>query len=379
MALFLKFAINLEDSGVDEFIRPHGPLFHRWLPNGKADELRIQTSDSKNWVTVWFERRGFLDDSFIRYDHRRTEVDEDAMRRQSRLDAGPLRGEAEFAYVTSDELEAIKEERVGSREYASVGKRVIEFLHPPISALVDLLRVQYGQYWLPELLQWDSRTQSLGSYCSSTLLLHWRERESEEWRKFQPTDLKLMLSSTMIMPGRAYAEYLTQEDWRQIQSSFKPTAGLPLALRVIGRAHQLHDSGHVNESFIQAVTGLELSIEHFLNTRGVGLPKDAVTYANQLLTLPLRVQLSILATATSQIPQTTLDSALKAIELRNDIVHEGKTGEDKGRRMFLAIAECARVFLGLSDLKTPVLNSGNSVSPPEYGGRQSVIFGTKAN
>lgn len=376
MALLLKFAVALEDFSASEFDRPHGPLFHRWLPNGKADALLINTADPKNKLTIWFERRGFLDSSFIRYDSRRTEVDENTMQRQGKLDAGPLRGEAEFASITSDELMAIREERLESPEYISVGKQVIEFLYPPVSAVIDLLRVQYGQYWLPELPCWDSRSQSLGSYCSSKFNLHWRELESEDWRKFQPTDQRQTIFVTPPS-GRAYAEYLTQDDWLQIQSSFKPTAQLPIALRVLGRAHQLNDSEHVNESFIQAVSALELSIEHFLNTRMAQLSVDAAKHAKQLLNLPVKVQLSILAATTSEITQTTLDLALRAVEFRNNIVHEGKKVEDKERRIFLAIAECAKYFLGLNELKTPVLNSGNSLSPPEYGGHPAVILGDK--
>lgn len=364
MILRLRFGVHLEDFGGEHFDRPHGPLFHRWLPNGRADELSVPTADSRNRITAWFERRGFVDGSFIRYDMDRCEVDESTMRRQARLDAGALRGEAEFAHVTSDELAAIREGRIGSKEYVAAGKRIVAFLYQPIAALVDLLRVQYGQYWLPEILPWDSRAQSLGSYCSSTFSLRWRETENEDWHKFQPTDLSMTVFA-QLPPGRAYEEYLTENDWRRIQSSFSPTSTLPLALRVIARAHQLHDSGHVNESFVQAVTGLELSIEYFVANSALRLSKDVAAFANQLLTLPLKVQLSILATATSRIPVATIDTAIDAIDLRNKIVHEGSTGEDERRRMFLAIAECARVFLGLTEFKTPVLNSGNQLSAPE--------------
>jgi hypothetical protein len=372
--LHLRFAINLRDYGVDDFQRPNGPLFHRWLPNGRADALSIATADSRNRLTVWFERRGYIDASFIRYDTQRTEVDEEIMRRQARLDAGPIRGEAQFVHVSNAELQAILEDRVGSSEYIELGRRIIEFLYPPLSTLIGVLRIQYGQHWLPELRSWDSRSQSLGSYCSSTFYLHWRDGEDSDWRKFQPTDLSQTIRAERL-PGRGYAEYLTQDDWRRIQTSFSPKAQIPLALRVVGRAHQLRDSDHISEAFVQAVTGLELAIEHFLNARATGLSKDTSELAHQLTGLPLKVQLSILAIATSLVPKATLDLALGAIDLRNKIVHEGATNDDPDRKMFLAIIECVKGLLDLGELKTPSLGNGNQLSPPEYGGRQAIVIG----
>jgi hypothetical protein len=93
--------------------------------------------------------------------------------------------------------------------------------------------------------------------------------------------------------------------------------------------------------------------------------------------LPLKTQLSVLATAFEAISSDDLERALKGIDLRNDIVHRGSSPADPGREVFLALLKCGRVLLGAEELKTPTLYPGNGLSPPEFRGRQAVVFGNE--
>lgn len=361
--LLLNFTVHLDNHEIDQLVRPEGPLFHKWLPNGRADAIVVPTSDDRNRLELWFERRGYLSESFIRYDKKRNEVDVEVMKRQDHLDAGQLWGECQYAHVTTAELKAVREDKESAEEYVELAKRIVKFLHAPVSAFIDLLRTQYGQYWLPELPSWDSRTQSIGSYCATTLWLEWREKADQPWRKFRPTQLSHTLT-IQPLPGRAGEEYLTEEDWRRIQQTFSPVESVPLALRLLGRAHELRDAGHESEAFVQAATAAEVAVEHFLATRTKNLPEDADSAVRQLLKLPLKSQVSILATSIASISQAVLDDALKAIDARNAIVHEGTKPYDPGRKTFLALLDCAKALLDLEELKTPVLYAGNELSPP---------------
>jgi hypothetical protein len=360
--LLLSFAIHLDAIQLDHFVPPHGPLFHRWLPDGRNDAVALPTADNRNSITLWFERRGFVEGGFIRYDRNRSEVDQAIMRRQGNLEAGHVLGEAEYAALTESELTAIRSDGGGTSEYIGFGKRVVQFLQPPLSAFVDLLRTQYGQYWLPELRPWDSRRESLGAYCSTTLWLRWRERPDQEWRRFLPTDQ----SSTIVveaLPRRGCGEYLTEADWRHIQATFQGCGNAPLALRVLARAHELQDTGHVREALIQAVTGIELSIESFLTARNTRR-SSKIVLPPQFFNLPLKAQLAVVVTASDLVPEATLERATKAIDLRNDIVHEGKACNDPSWELLLALMECGQALLGLTELKSPVLYAGNELSGP---------------
>lgn len=150
--LLLSFTIHLENYEIDKSIRPNGVLFHRWLPNGKKNAIKLPVKDSRNSIEIWFNRRGYVDKSgFIRFDRKQKKVDPATMKLQGKLDAGQLWGKARFVHVSSSEMDVIRTERVGSEEYISVAKRVIQFLHPPLKNFINLLRLQYGQYWLPDL------------------------------------------------------------------------------------------------------------------------------------------------------------------------------------------------------------------------------------
>jgi hypothetical protein len=360
--LHLSLHISLENFDVHAFVRPHGPLFNRWLPNGRGDAISVPVADSRNELKFWFVRRGFTDGSFIRYEAKRNEIDEDTMRRQAVLDAGPLLGEARFVHVMPDELAAIRVAAVGSDAYMAVGRRIIDFVYAPTSAFLDLLRLQYGQHWLPELHPWDSRQESLGSYCS-TLGLHWRESEDQAWSAFRPTEL----SATIYVgpnPGRGYAEYLTESDWRHLQSNFNPSASLPLAVRLLGRAHQLSDTGHTSEGLVQAVTALELALDHFLTEQCRSYSPQVRDNTKPITDLPLKAQLSMVAAATSLIPTATLDDALRGIDLRNRIVHEAAMVTESSKDMLRAVLQCAQALLRLPEFKMPILSSGNELSAP---------------
>jgi hypothetical protein len=90
--LLLKFGVLLENYNIEEFDRHKGPLFHRWLPDGEKDAILVDVPDPTAELKVWFERRGFVDDRWIRFDYSRPEIDPEIMERQAILDAGPLRG-----------------------------------------------------------------------------------------------------------------------------------------------------------------------------------------------------------------------------------------------------------------------------------------------
>lgn len=57
------------------------------------------------------------------------------------------------------------------------------------------------------------------------------------------------------------------------------------------------------------------------------------------------------------LPSTAIDGVMEAIDLRNEIVHEGKRSEDPGGLRFRALATAVKAFPGLEELKTPELNS----------------------
>ncbi|NNM70530.1 MAG: hypothetical protein HKM00_11325, partial [Gallionella sp.] len=70
-----------------------GPLFHRFVPNGRNDAVFLTPFGDPYEIRVWFERSAKLVNGFLKWERNGSQFDESIMRRQAKLDGGPLRGE----------------------------------------------------------------------------------------------------------------------------------------------------------------------------------------------------------------------------------------------------------------------------------------------
>src|SRR5262249_1992116 len=137
---------------------------------------------------------------------------------QGKLDGGFLRGELEVRNVSDDVLTVIQANSIGKEEYIAFGKRVIKLIYPPVSKLVRILRTNFGQYWLQEIDTWDSRRQTLGSYCSNHRIL-WSSDRGANWQNFVPDERTVYIhGATITVGGTRFDEFLTQGDWEALKT-----------------------------------------------------------------------------------------------------------------------------------------------------------------
>jgi hypothetical protein len=363
MTIKLRFRIHLENYAVPEFMRS-GVIFNRWLPDGPKDAINVPVRHAANKLQIWFERKGYLD-SFIRYDPQRSDVDPTIMARQGKLDGGPLVGETLFTTITKQEATAVKERLVGSEVYIALGKRIVEFLYPPLSSFIAILRTQYGQYWLRELNAWDSRKQSLGDYCRSTLGLVWSE-DGEQWDRFAPTELQATIYASKL-PGRGYEEYLTKADWERLSNSFDPDESPSLAMVILGRAHEFCDSGELRQSFVEGVTSLEVAISEYVS-KNLALKPQMLTSASNILNdskTGVQEKFTWVAAISGLIPEEAFAKTVEAIRIRNEIIHRGFQPNDTSEKTLRVLLETVKVLLRLDEYKFPVLTNSNMLSAPD--------------
>ena len=115
------------------------PVFFRWIPTEK-DRLSVGIKDTDNRLLIWCEgvsqirnqKETFVGDKLI-----------------CRLEINNIPSEL------VGELERSRSENI---EYEAFGKKVVnKMIYPTISNFLDILRVNYGQYWVKNLRAWDSR------------------------------------------------------------------------------------------------------------------------------------------------------------------------------------------------------------------------------
>ena len=151
--LTIRLALDLQDPSHDSELDKHGPLFHRWLPDGHRDAIALQTGTPRYQLDVWFERCGFIRDQEVVFDYQRREVDPHLMSQQGVLDAGALRGLLRVAEPPQPALKAIVDNVKGNPDYLEFSKRLIEdVLYPRLTSFLDILRIRFGQYWIPDPL-----------------------------------------------------------------------------------------------------------------------------------------------------------------------------------------------------------------------------------
>mgnify|MGYP000023412757 CR=1 FL=1 len=369
--LLLKFVVWLENYNLPDVVCPHGLLFHRWLPDGKKDAIILDTGDSNAKLKVWFERYGYVDNGYIKFDYERREVDPNIIPKQAILDGGPLFGELEIQGLSEEELEALRENKIGSEAYVRLGKRIVKrVIYPTIRRFIDILRTNYGQYWVKNIEPWDSRKGSLGYYCNSILQLKWSLDGGRTWRPFIPNEIKIGPITLTILED--FTSYLTEKDWKELEKVFNGGYEPSLACLLISRAHALLNQGNLKYAFIEGVSALEIALSEFIKRNAPQLPDPLVNYLKlHFRKMPIKARLMIVATASGKIPTEDLEKAIKAIDIRHDIVHEGRDPPADSKEMVRALLNAAAALVTGPKFRFLNANPGNVIKPVEEWEKES--------
>jgi hypothetical protein len=362
--LLVKFALSLKDSDIRAPDPPNGPLFHRWLPDGEKDAVTLEMTEQKATLKLWFERTGFVRDRWIVFDNKRREIEEETMTRQAILDAGSLQGLLEMRDLSAEDVKPILEDNTGHDGYVALGKRaVIKLICPPVSRLINILRTNYGQYWIQELEEWDSRKYSLGHYYR-LLKAKCSVDGGGTWMDFLPN--KPTATVTLQMSGMwDFDAYITKQDWEDISRTLIEGYEPSPAAFVLSKSHRLLRQGDLKYAIIEGVTALELAVHEFIRIRLGGKVEPVNAF------LGLKSEAAQLAVIAATLGRTTdLEPALKCIATRHKIVHEGFTPTEDARAELIGLLNTVSAMLEGPRFRFPTANPGNQLSPPEEWERQ---------
>jgi len=346
-----------------------GPSFHRWLPRGIEDA--IETDVGVGHLQLWFERRGYTE-SIVQFDFERQEVDANLVSKQGRLDAGPLFGRLRLADISNDVIDALRHDLTGDARYLALGKSVVSSVHPIIERLLRLLRVRYGQHWLNVLERWDSRRLSLGAICYDWNM-RWSDDDGANWHLFKPDKMVRKYG-----PGERtkFNEYLTQLDWLDLKTAVEKGDDPSLATELATNSHRLISETELRHAVVEAVSALEVAISEAV--RGPIKQSHELTdsAASFLKDTPLKTRLVVAASLIGDIAPGKVEDALRAIKLRNEIVHEGRVPEQQDMKQVRAVLEVAATLMSGPRMKFPVLSDTNCIAEADLwertGGYESM-------
>jgi hypothetical protein len=362
--LIFNLIIPLKRYDLEEYHLPHGPLFHRWLPEGEKDSISIKTKSKNVKILVWFERCGFVEDGWIRFDYKKREIDTTILRRQAKLDAGPLRVRIELKGITAEDIRTLKENKKGDENYKRIGKRLIKILNESVIPFIDMLRFYYGQYWLQELKKWDSKGESLGSYFRN-INTKFSTDQGATWNDFIPDEIKrTVLLFSAIQSD--FSAYLLKEEWKALDnidlSEFKPS----LAVKLLQTAHQLKDERDYKQAIIEGNTSLEVAISDLFKKR-LTLSKVLKKEMESFWQLGIRAQLTVVSSLIEGLSYKDIENAISIVIIRNKIVHEGfspKNDFDTRKKLDSLFKIIAKIISN-KPIKFPSASTGNKVFPED--------------
>ena len=364
--LLLRFFIHLENSDIK--FSPNGPLFHRYLPDGKNDEIVMDTGDPNFILKVWFERRGFVQNGAIEFDYRRKEVDPEIIPRQAILDGGPLSCLLEINEISSEQEDVIRNEKKGDPIFVKLGKEIVKKIQPSINNLLSIIRIKYGQYWIATLGPFDSRYSSIGGYFSS-LQTESSLDNGANWVKFLPDHPTHIGYSTI---GGNYKYYFSKDDWTAVKSMANEKFEPSVAMNCLIQAHQYMDQGDLKHAIIEGVTALELSIEEFFEKKLTG--KDVLMNKfGEFKQLHLPTKTTMVSTAIG-IAINELEDALSIIGIRNNIAHDGISPEERDvERKLFSTLNIVSTLIYDKKYRFPEANHGNEIKSIEQWGRNENV------
>jgi len=355
--LLLRFSIHLDN--YDLKISPNGPLFHRYLPDGRNDELVLETGDPHFVLKVWFERRGFVSNGMIEFDYSKKDIDPEVIPKQGILDGGPLSGLAEIDNLSESELTLVREKKIGEPEFIKLGKKIVQTIEPPVNNLFNILRIKYGQYWISNFPVFDSRHTSVGGYCNS-LQMQWSLDDGINWDDFIPDQPTLHFTSTI---GGNFDYYLSKNDWDEIKIMAKKEYDPSVAATSLSQAYHYMDQDHLKHAIIEGVTSLELAMEEFFQSKLSG-NDSLLEKLGEFRQLHMPTKTTMICTAIG-IPIKDIEESLEIIKIRNDIAHNGIGPATDVKRKLFTVLNIVSILIFNKKYRFPAANHGNAIKSVE--------------
>lgn len=357
----INFANWIYDSDVGRNKELQGPVFTRWLPNGEDDALKVVISEHNATVYLWFEQHGTMDDNgFIKYEHKKNEIDKNVIPNQSKLYAGALYGKIVLNNVSEENKKVLINNESNAKEYIKLGKTVIQrILDPVLCRFTKILKNTYGQYWISIHRKYDSRIRPLANHCNRLNMKWFIEGQSGEFLPGSKVNEVVAFTSSFCNEN----DYIGKDLWFRIEGllveEFEPSVSSAIA----SRSNRLLSEGRYSHSLIEAVTAIELSIEEHVRIVLKNSP-NLEGYMESFWRNPLPTRVSLVA-GLAGANQKDISLSITGIQQRNLFVHEGKEPDVSVKDLVRGLLRIISYLNSDQQLMYPGGSSANSLSKAE--------------
>jgi hypothetical protein len=315
-----------------------GPYFRGWLPDDDSDDLMLHSDDPDATIVVRFQEwDGFFPDGTRVPDDHPFWKDRRAFQRGPVQEGGNLHGVLTLSRVSDGDIAALSalqspDATAPERDrVAALSSRVQKALARPLSDVVRLLRVVYGQYWLPDIPVLDQDSQ-MESFFSLFLIRKWGV-DDDDWSAMRPFTLPAVAHHERPDPTDFAKEadrllinldqLLTEDDWPTVQALASQRLELSPALVMFSRAHQYLDQGDVWNALVTGVIALEYALADAVQRRERLLDRliSLDLAPEEWYRIPPAKVMDAVTADIDAIAESDRALAAAAITTRNNIVH----------------------------------------------------------
>jgi hypothetical protein len=340
-----------------------GPIvFHQWIPDGQRDainynengiELRIWFDAECTWWASQPNREEIARTRNVRA-HRvhvsaRSNVS-DALRNHIQIKSSDSNTSSTNADVLS--------------EYQSLGRAIHKLTAIRLNSLIGYARAVKGQYWVEEL-HFDEADQGqfyIRNHATASF-------EDGTTYRFNPDS-----TVTIVAQVEEQKRLITADEWEMVQTFVLDNARTPIVGSLLASARELASKGHRRTALIEAVSALELKLHEFARERDKSLIPERIQIRleseglrNLIDKVGLRGAFGTvipLILNEQEMPAEIVAQCRGAIEIRNNVVHNGQRNIEEQRLgpILAAIEECCSRFDQLIS-KKDLPNERNAAVP----------------
>jgi hypothetical protein len=318
-----------------------GPIvFHRWIPDGQQDAIKYNENgiELRIWFDVectWWASQPDREEIARTYNVRAHRVHVSACSNVS--DA--LRDHIQTK-SSGSKTSATNEDVVS--EYQSLGRAIHKLTAVRLNSLIGYARAVKGQYWVEEM-PYDEANQGqfyIRNHAKASF-------EDGEIYRFNPDSTVALVASL-----EEQKRLITAEEWERAQTFVLGNARPPMVGSLLASARELASKGHKRTALIEAVSALELKLHEFARERDKGLIPERIQIrleseglGNLIEKVGLRGAFGTvipLILNEQEMPTEIIAQCRDAIEIRNNVVHNGQRNIEEQRLwpILAAIEEC---------------------------------------
>ncbi len=350
--LTIRHIIPTSEGRFDPYV-----TFNRWLPSGEKDAL-IRTRDN-------FTARLWIDKSCVESP---SPLTEEYISEWVNICVNKIYVDVEVQNVPEDLITFIYDERDRPKgeihhgikpkdkdynrlgeAYKELGKEVLKMAIEGYNRFIIFSRNNKGQYWLSE------RSFDVDRISSSNVEFNSKVRSnSYKWVRWCPpfTD-----TITVQIPDNEPS--IRRDEWEQIKEFVKSNSRSNLVLELLANAQSLLDNNHRRSAIIEVISALEVSVHEFAKSPRTDdlFPNSNIRkriHVNNLksqvkhigLSLTVNYLLPILFPS-DILPIKVLNQCQKAIDLRNNIVHNGSRDVKEAlvRPLIYAVIKTCKILI----------------------------------